>query len=394
MKRATLLVVLMTVGTLLVGGAVWAATAAFAPAENYPAGDSPSDVGAADFDKDGDVDLVTANSDGNNASVLIRRPDGTFRPPRNYTAGVGPTAVVKADLDRDGDTDFATANYAGNTVSMFANKGDGTFAAQRRYAVGARPQDIRSGDVDRDGDQDLITANAGARDNPSTVSVLKNDGGTFQPPRNYYVGERAGGCCVFKLQEATGLDRGDFDGDGDLDLAVSLTYYEDNGGVAVLLNNGGGTFGKARMYRLPISGKDVVAGDLNGDGNLDLALPDSVDEDVTVYRGRGNGTFVYVDSYAVGEEAGNPHSITEADFDGDGDLDVATANWSSNKNPSENVSVLENAGDGTLGNPQVFEAGANPSDVIKVRLDGDTKPDLVAANYGSDDVSVLRNITP
>lgn len=403
MRRTVLLLASAALAVLLACGVAWAATLAFAPAKSYPTGDEARAVSAGDLDRDGDRDLVTANSAGNDVSVLVRRPDGTFRPPRNLPAGDRPTAVTISDLDRDRDADFAVANLGDDTVSVFRNRGDGTFSRQRKYPVGnTYPQAIESGDVDRDGDQDLLTANLGggrqSRPNyamPGTVTVFENRGdGTFQAARNFVAGE---------VYEPTGLDRSDLDGDGDLDLAVSLDYTRaGEGGVAVLLNGGDGAFGEPQRYGKPYWASDVLANDLDGDGDNDLAVSDYIDETVTVYLGAGDGTFVYLDSYSNGEGAGDANSITEADFDGDGDLDIATANAGNIGSTFEgvfirrprNVSVLENSGDGSLGNPRVIEAGASPEDITRARMNADRKPDLVVANDDSDSVSVLRNVTP
>jgi hypothetical protein len=254
--------------------------------------------------------------------------------------------------------------------------------------------------MDGDGDKDLVTANRGGgfvdgRPNYSidgTVSVFENRGdGTFAAARNYFVG------AAF---EPSGLDTSDLDGDGDLDLAVSLEYTRyGEGGLAVLLNDGTGAFGEPQRYDYPFWSSDVVADDLDGDGDNDLAVSDSVDSTVTVYLGDGDGTFVnlpdaYSDSFSIGEGAHGPYALTEADFDRDGDVDIATSNSNVINGGADNVSVLENAGDGTLVNPTVLDAGVTPLDITRARMNADRKPDLVVANRGSDNVSVLRNVTP
>ena len=397
MRRTILLLVLATAATLLVGGAAWAATVAFAPAKNHPAGDGPQAVSAADLDGDGDTDLVTDNQDGT-VSVLVRRSDGTFRAPRAYAMGGSSDVMAREDLDGDGDRDLAAA---GSKVSVRLGRGDGTFAARRGYAAGpGGAWAIEAGDMDGDGDKDLVTANRGGgffdgRPNYSidgTVSVFENRGdGTFAAARNYFVGTAF---------EPSGLDRSDLDGDGDQDLAVSLEYTRyGEGGLAVLLNDGTGAFGEPQRYDYPFWSSDVVAEDLDGDGDNDLAVSDSVDSTVTVYLGDGDGTFVnlpdtYSDSFSIGEGNHGPYALTEADFDRDGDVDIATANAGSINGRPDNVSVLENAGDGTLVNPTVLDAGVTPLDITRARMNADRKPDLVVANRGSDNVSVLSNVTP
>ena len=395
MRRQVLLVASGALVVLLASGVAFAATAAFAPAKNYHTGNAPRAVAPGDLDADGDSDVAIANGAADKVSVLIMRPDGSFRAPRAYAAGDGPADVTRADLDGDGDQDLAVANVGDDTVSVLRNRGDGNFTAQRKYATGTnRPGSIESGDLDGDGDLDLVSANAGgykaSRPNSpvlGTVSVFKNRGdGTFAAARNYVAGEDF---------EPSGLDRSDLDDDGDQDLAVSLEYTRNGeGGLAVLLNDGTGAFGGPQRYDYPWWSSDVVANDFDGDGDNDLAVSDAEDSTVTVYRGDGDGAFAYQDSYPIGEGARGPYGLTEADFDRDGDLDVATANSNVINGGADNVSVLENAGDGTLVNPRVLDAGVTPLYITRARMNADLKPDLVVANAGSDNVSVLRNVTP
>ncbi len=398
--RALLILATALLGVMALSGAAWAVVATFAATKNYPAGDGSEAVSAGDLDGDGDTDLVTANRYSDNVSVLIRRSDGTFRAQQKYAAGDSPEdVIVREDLDGDRDRDLAAANYGSDDVSVRLGRGDGTFGAQIRYAAGpSGPIAIESGDLDGDGDKDLVTANSGgghgSKPNYSifgNVAVFKNRGdGTFRAARNYTAGE---------AYEPTDVDRSDLDGDGDEDLVVSLdSTRAGDGGVAVLFNDGNGAFGSPKRYG-GFCPKGVLAHDLDGDGDPDLAAADFCEDAVTVYENGGDGRFAYQGSYPVGEEtpqgdtASTPYALTEFDFDSDGDTDIATANPGSWNGFPDNISVLENAGDGTLGNPRVFGAGVSPIAITRARMDADRKPDLVVANFYSDNVSVLRNTT-
>ena len=402
MRRTVLLLATAALATLLVGGAAWATTVAFAPAKNRPAGDGPQAVSAGDLDGDGDTDLVTANRDADTVSVLIRRRDGTFRAPRAYPAGSRPTDVIaREDLDGDGDRDLAAANFGSGDVSVRMGRGDGTFSAQRRYAAGpGGPVAVEAGDLDGDGDEDLVAANRGGGfvdgrpdySIPGTVSVFLNAGdGSFAPSREFLAGE------AFEPRD---LDRSDLDGDGDEDLVVALASTRaGDGGLAVLLNGGGGAFGAPQRYGHLGSAEGVVADDLDGDGDNDLAAADSIFNEVVVYENDGGGAFGHKGGYSIdpdppeGAQARNPYALTEADFDRDGDVDIATSNPGAINGRPDNVSVLENAGDGTLGNPVLLDAGVGPIGITRARMNADRMPDLVVANAGSDDVSVLVNTT-
>ena len=109
-----------------------------------------------------------------------------------------------------------------------------------------------------------------------------------------------------------------------------------------------------------------------------------------MFLGNGDGTFQNPQRLGTNEPN---YAMTEADFDRDGDIDLATVN----SNPSGKVSVLANAGNATFGDETTvhptFGVGNEPRDIIRARMNGDRKPDLVVANEGSDDVSVLINTT-
>ncbi|OCQ99415.1 hypothetical protein BCD64_10145, partial [Nostoc sp. MBR 210] len=127
----------------------------------------------------------------------------------------------------------------------------------------------------------------------------------------------------------------------------------------------------------------VTVADFNSDGNLDLAVANSGTSDVSVLLGDGTGNFATATNFTVGT---NPTSVIVGDFDSDGNLDLAVTNSSSN-----NVSVLLGNGSGGFGTPTNFSVGTNPSSVTVGDFNGDGKLDLAVANNNnsSNNVSVL-----
>jgi hypothetical protein len=404
MRKTVLLLASAALAVLLVSGVAWAATITFAPAKIYPAGDNPRAVAAADLDRDGDTDVATANNAIDKVSVLKRRSDGTLSTPVKYATGDAPTDIVgREDFDGDGDVDLAVSNRGAefnytDSISVLLNKGDGTFAAQRKYATAGRnPTSIESGDFDADGDWDLVTtdeghqrsSNLGAR--RGTVSVFLNKGdGTFAAARGY-VG-------VAAPWELDSIDRADLDGDGDEDLALGINYgNSQEPGMVVMLSNGDGTFAAAIKYPNPCcvldNIYDVIANDLDGDGDWDIA---TIGQGLHVFLGNGDGTFQHAYRFETNR---NISAMTEADFDRDGDMDLATVDGNPFGNPGTGngeVRVFVNAGDATFGSETTFptfSVGNTPVDILRARMNSDTKPDLVVANAFSDQVSVLINTT-
>src|SRR6266478_4324528 len=144
----------------------------------------------------------------------------------------------------------------------------------------------------------------------------------------------------------SGIAVGDFNGDGKADLAV-VNFGDWN--VYVLLGNGDGTFQAARSVYFASGGGfpwSIAKGDFNGDGKLDLVVSNYGDNSLSVLLGNGDGTFQAPLTATVGT---NPAQVTVGDFNGDGKLDLAVANLNDNT-----LSVLLGNGDGTFQTPQTF----------------------------------------
>jgi hypothetical protein len=342
----------------------------FAPAINFGAAIHLYSVAACDFNGDGKLDLVVANSSSNSVAVFLGNGDGSFQPVVNYSAGF----AAVGDFNGDGKLDLAVVNLdaggpTNGSVSVLLGNGDGSFQPPANYAVGSSPRFIAVGDFNGDGKPDLAVANGG--DYPSTngkIAILLGNGdGAFQPAVNYPAGFFPRSLAVADLNK-----------DGHLDLVVADSYSTN---VLVLLGKGDGAFQPAvhqgaGMY-YPQS---VAVGDFNGDGNPDLAVSNleiddwSASTSLTVLMGNGDGTFGVTNNYyGVG---GN--SVAVADLNGDGRLDLALPG-----------AVLLGIGDGTFQSPVSIEGGGYFVAVGDFNSDG--KPDLaVAGNV----VSVLLNTCP
>jgi hypothetical protein len=190
----------------------------------------------------------------------------------------------------------------------------------------------------------------------------------FAPAVNYEVGGDPGS--VFCA---------DLDGDGDLDLAVA---NRGSNTVSILKNNGDGTFQSKVDYAVGSYPAWVFCADLDGDGDLDLAVPNAHSNTVSILKNNGDGTFQTKVDYG----GGYPVSVFCADLDGDGDLDLAVANATSN-----NVSIFKNNGDGTFQPALNYGTGAWPVIVFCADLDGDLDLDLAVANFYGNNVSILKN---
>jgi len=172
-----------------------------------------------------------------------------------------------------------------------------------------------------------------------------------------------------------GVASGDFNKDGNLDLAFTSTGPNN---VSIALGDGTGQFGAATNLITNSANNDttsVAVGDFNFDGNSDLVAANNATNNVSLLLGNGDGTFGEATNLSVGS---NPRTVAVGDFNGDGNSDLATANPTSN-----NVSILPGNGNGTFGAASYFDVGSNPYFVVVGDFNLDGKSDLATANKGS-----------
>ncbi len=267
----------------------------FAAKVDYTTGNGPSSVALRDLNGDGKLDLVVASGAANTVSVLLGTDDGKFAPKVDNPGRGNPSSVVVSDLNGDGKLDLMTANQDTNVVSVLLGTGDGKFDAGPNCSTGGSPRAVTLGDVDGDGNLDLVTANYDV----GTVSVLLGTGdGRFAAKVDYATGERPSWVAL-----------GDLNGDGKLDLAAA-TYAGFSSTVSVLLGTGGGKFAAKVDYTTgglvndanPPSAFSVALGDLNGDGKLDLVTANWSTSTVSVLLGTGGGKFAAKVDYPAGHE--------------------------------------------------------------------------------------------
>jgi len=238
--------------------------------------------------------------------------------------------VTAGDWDGDGDLDLAVTT-AGDNVRLLLNNGSGVFSEDPLKSpvsgvVG--PQSIVAGDWDGDGDLDLAVGNSGA----TNVSILFNDAtGGFTQPLPPASPVEVG-------NTPRTVTAGDWDGDGDLDLAITTAGDK----VRVLFNDGSGVFPAFNEVAGVVGPRSVIPGDwdMDPDRDLDLAVGNSGATNVSILSNNGTGVFtqdVLTSPVEVGNTPqGNPQSMVAGDWDGDGDLDLAVGRTDTN------VTLLEN----------------------------------------------------
>ncbi len=335
----------------------------FIAGRNYPAGYAVG-IAVGDANRDGRIDMIVASDLG--VSVLAGAGDGTFAAPLTSAMIPPSTAIATDDLNGDGNLDAVVVSSDGGLHVLFGG-GDGTFRAGGQYAVAAVPFGVAIGDLDGDGKPDFAATSSVLDTNvgrTGTLSLFLNRGdGTFVAGDTY-----TNAAAPFTVAMR------DLDGDGNVDVIVSDSLppaqpTTATAGLWVFFNAGRGKL-QAPIQLIP--GEDpefVTVADLNGDGRPDIVCSKDSNS-VSALINRGNRTFD--DLPVSGSNASGPVAI--ADVDGDGQADLVAADHLGT------IEIIPGHGDGTFGEATVYAGGYQAKSLVTADFDGDGRPDVATAN--------------
>ncbi len=338
-------------------------TGAFSSPVAYSAPGVASGMYAGDFDEDGKQDLLSILGDLGAVEVRYRRDD--LAGPRYFLAAKSAYAAgAVVDVDEDGHLDCLAPALGGNLLRL-AGAGDGNLGGIEVRALEGVVTGGTTGDFDGDGRTDAVAF----CEEEGVVAWCRGTGQApwFERPRPLTVAPALAHplCCA----------AGDLNGDGRIDLVFAASA---SNALTLLHGNGDGTFKAPVSLPLPSnpSVKSVALGDFNNDGVMDIAATLYVNRAVAVLLGDGAGSYGQAATFGVGP---TPTSLVTVDLNPDGFLDVVVrCGWN---DPNDALWVLDGRGDGTFA-PRVLWEGdlhGTPRALARGDLNGDGYLDLVAA---------------
>ena len=391
----------------------------FGPPTELEIGPNIGSLRVVDLDGDGALDLIAVSD----TYVAIAKGigDGTFNAANLYAVGIFANALATFDIDADGRLDIAALmengyNYGAGAVVVLHQLPNGLFEDGGSYEVGPSAASLAAADFDGDGYGDLATANFTSQ----TVSVLfANGDGNLRAtlrvpspgnatavviddftsdarPDIATLNSSRGAIQVFSrgangrfLQfhstpiggSPSAMAGGRFGSDSAVDLAITDNYQ----GLGILRGHGDGSFDPPVYYGNGIPMTWMAVADFNGDGNLDVAVVEPTNPypngQITVFLGQSDGTFVEGPSTPLAHQASG---LVAANIDGGTRVDLATTNAGDNS-----LSVYIGFGTGAFQSPVDYATGPNPVAIAAGYLDSSSFPSLVVANGGASNVSVF-----
>ena len=329
-----------------------------------------------DFNGDGQLDTVLCQPWTDAIAVLLGYGNGTFIAPMIYPTGDEsvPISITVGDFNNDSRLDIAVVNSNNRNIGVFLGHGDGTFANQTLYSTDpyGLPSSATTGDFDNDGQLDIAIAINGS----NSLGVLFGLGnGTFWPLTIY----RAGDGSLVQW-----IDAVDINNDGRLDIVVTNT---DHSNLGIILGHTGRTFFNRITYPTGINSYpfSIGLGDFNNDSRIDVVVSNMLSDNMGILLGYASVDFVSTAATSIGEGS-QPVSIAVGDFNHDTHLDVVVAD-----SGTDNIIVLHGSGYGTFLSQEAYSTDdrSDPTWVAVNDFNHDQYLDVAVVNSGTNNIAIF-----
>ena len=337
-------------------------------------GSIPQCVCVGHLNNDDRIDIVIADSRLDTVGVFLGHGDGSFANMKAYPtgSGSGPWYIALGDVNNDNRLDIASANPKSQTISILLGNGDGSFNVPKTiFFQGREPYSVAVGYIDNDNNLDLAVTGF----NSFVIIFIGLGDGHFIVAHEYSIDQDLG---MFSIILA------DFNIDNRLDIVVTCLH---NDNIIIFLGAENGTFPKRIIFN---SGSGsipyrVIAADFNNNNITDIAVTNYNADEVVIFYGYGNGSFEHARTYPTGYGS-KPYAIAPADFDDDKQLELVVTFYG-----SASIAILTeyNAAEFANQTKYLTDAAAQPVSVDIGDLNNDNRPDIVVANSGTGNLSIL-----
>ncbi len=374
------------------------------PKVDYSSGVRPRSISSSDLDGDGKLDMVIANSGSNTISILQNTSSigiigaSSFTPKIDFNTGNDPRSVAIGDLNGDGKPDIVVANFNSGTISVLQNTSlpgsinSSSFASKVDF-ISSSAFNVAISDLDGDGKPDIIVANLGTQ----SISVFHN----ISSSGNISLSSFSSKIDFAASFRPVSIDIDDIDGDGKKDIVVANASIAS---VSVLRNTStpgimnSTSFASKVDFATSSTLESVAVGDIDGDGKPDVVVSNVNSNSISVLR--NNSTIGIINSSSLATKVDfvtgdQPFFVAINDLDGDGKPDLVGANFGSNT-----ISVLRNSSMSGIISLSSFEAktdfatGTAPVSIVINDFDGDNSPEIAVANYNSTSISIFQRTPP
>lgn len=329
---------------------------------------SPRALVVDDFNNDSKPDVAVGRAFTNQITILLGNGSGGFATPTNITAGNRGLSLASADFNGDGNKDLLIGNeqIASGEAAIVLGNGAGGFGPQKQLFVSHQfalfVSAVATGDMNGDTKQDLILLISKTFGSAEIVVMLGDGANNFTVASTSFTGG------TFARDMAVA----DMNGDSKLDVIATTSL--NNGRVSILLGDGAGQLGPAINFNVGNVPSALSVDDFSGDGKKDVAVAITGSDEVSLLLGDGAGNLG--SGATISDVGDSPQALVKGDFDGNGTLDLVVVS-----NTPGTAMLLLNQGTGTFIKTGNFSFGAplipfEEIAMVQSDFNGDSRPDV------------------